>query len=147
VRSGFSSSDIAKVLGDTQWLNRGDVSNAGGVGGKPVLMPMGREYEFCIRLFPNETGWSEWVIYFTLSSPPSRKWGMDDEWGFLRGTLPDRQVRLQEFALCYPFGKIERFTKHKVGVQFDESTEEEIMELIDFHHPEWAPLGKSERRK
>jgi hypothetical protein len=136
VRSGFSSSDIGKFLGDAQWLQGDNIHNAGALGGAAPFFSRGGESEFLIILFPNEKGWSEWRIYFTLSHPPSRLLDMDGARAFLRGALPDRQVRLQEFALCYPFGKTERFTKHRVGVQFDESTEEEIMELIDFHHPE-----------
>jgi hypothetical protein len=47
--------------------------------------------------------------------------GKREEWlrkgtQFLKGALPDKRVRLREFALCYPRCKIQRFTKRGVGL-------------------------------
>ena len=56
---------------------------------------------FCLRLFPREDGWSDWVIYFRLSGGDNPT--ADDAGAFLRGTEGLKgSPQLVEFALCFP---------------------------------------------
>ncbi len=80
-----------------------------------------------LKLFPDETGWSPWVIDFVLPDDPLNG-GWTDEEGraFLAGTYPDKRLRLAEFAIYYPRCDasdkanytmiVERFTKRGVGL-------------------------------
>jgi hypothetical protein len=56
---------------------------------------------FCLHLFPDEEGWSDWVIYFRLSGGSGR--AADEALKFLRGTKGlQGDPKLLEFALCFP---------------------------------------------
>jgi hypothetical protein len=62
---------------------------------------------FVLYVFPDSRGVSDWIIYFTTSRIEARTTEEERQkvLGFLKGTLPDKRIRLREFALCYPQSK------------------------------------------
>ena len=79
---------------------------------------------FILRLFPDSTGWSDWVIIFGLPGARTR----EEALAFLSGTHPDKRLKLGEFAIRYPIcgsrespatevSVVERFTGERVGLK------------------------------
>ncbi len=112
---------MTDILSPATWLVECRLDGVYALGGKiPVEMGL-TETAFCLRLFPNSEGWSEWVIYFTL--PGGRGRPVSDAREFLAGKVPGGQdPRMNEFALCFPaegkarVGRTERFTARGIGV-------------------------------
>jgi hypothetical protein len=104
VRNGMTAAQIHTALMDPNWL--GDINLYGvyALGGMvPVNISAPQSTVFCLHLFPDKKGWSEWVIYFRLhgKSGLTRRQGLS----FLQSTLKDKNIRLAEYALCFPGGK------------------------------------------
>jgi hypothetical protein len=130
VKPGFSSEQMRSAIPDNRWLQACSVSECGASGGGGLLIYRQTGMSpFILRLFPDATGWSDWVIIFNLP---------DDDWphgvrrseqalAFLSGKEQDKRVRLSEFAIWYPIcGSraspttqvylTERFAGKRVGV-------------------------------
>ena len=125
VRPGFSSQQMHAALPDAKWLEDCSLERIIGVGGA-VDFDWVSGAAFRLRLFPDNNGWSNWVIDFTLTHEEGYSRGNEDALAFLKGTLTNKQVRLAEFDLFYPIepsvegGAIslsERFTPRGVGLQ------------------------------
>ncbi len=97
---GSSGADVRRVLTDTRWLQRVELYKIEGLAGWiPVRLKSG-ESVFCMRLcaLPPEEKLRKGSIYFRLSG---------DFWSgqalaFLRGDPNMKDVRLTEYALCFP---------------------------------------------
>ncbi len=121
VRPPANGATMADIMSPATWLVECRLDGVYALGGKiPVEMGI-TETAFCLRLFPNLEGWSEWVIYFTL--PGGRGRPVSDARDFLAGKVPGSQeLRMNEFALCFPaegkarMGRTERFTARGIGV-------------------------------
>jgi hypothetical protein len=76
---------------------------------------------FCLRLFPDKEGLSQWTIYFSLSGSCRTA---EEARAFLRRAQDLKgNPRLKEFALCFPpekeselLGRIERFSEMGIAV-------------------------------
>lgn len=124
VRPGFQSADFRNVMEHAKWLDEVDIQPVRALGGFIFAGRPPGSSVFSMAVLPNETGWSEWCIEFTLSGLESRgtlpweecrKRALD----FLKGNLPDSRVRLLEFALLYPMEKSDKteiFTRCGVGL-------------------------------
>jgi hypothetical protein len=116
VRPGMTSSQVGSVLTNSSWLAECSVREMKALAGWVPVDLATAESVFVIQLFPDQKDWSDGVIYFTLSENLSRGEGL----AFLTGKYPGNKARLREFALCYPNGKILRFTKDRVGLRLME---------------------------
>src|SRR5262245_26124152 len=112
---------VGKVLSAETWLRHASVDGVYAIGGWVPVEVTFEDTIFCLRLFPDKEGWSEWVIYFRLSGGSGRT--ADDAVRFLRGAEDlNGGPRLLEFALCFPApeeqhqGYIERFTDKGIAV-------------------------------
>jgi hypothetical protein len=120
IRPPIDGPAMATVMSPAPWLAECRLDGVYALGGKiPVEMGI-TETAFCLRLFPNSEGWSEWVIYFTL--PGGRGRPVGDARDFLAGKVQGSQdLRMNEFALCFPaegktrMGRTERFTAKGMG--------------------------------
>ena len=106
---------MAGTLAPATWLAECRLDGVYALGGKIPVEKGTTDTVFCLGLFPNSEGWSEWVIYFTLSGEGGRP--VVDARDFLAGKMAGRQdLRMPEYALCFPgknrtqIGRIERFT-------------------------------------
>src|SRR5262249_16228351 len=78
------AADVGESLKAEKWLNEASLQGVYVLGGwVPVEMTF-EDTVFCLRLFPNKAGWSDWVIYFRLSGGSGRT--EDEGRAFLRGT-------------------------------------------------------------
>jgi hypothetical protein len=112
---------IGGVLGHPAWLASARLDGVYALGGLIPVELTAADTVFCMRLFPNEKGWSEWVIYFRLSGGPHRP--VSDAEAFLSGSVSRSNAgSMQEFALCFPpggktrMGRIERFSAEGISV-------------------------------
>jgi hypothetical protein len=123
---GFDTLNMRSSIPDPRWL---DNCKIGGpmviwTGDVPLLFEGSR---FVLSLFPDDKGHSQWSIYFTLSSPPGLESTrtIEEALSFLKGTHPDRSVRITEFVIFYPlpgcpFGSVkERHSPKGVGVMIE----------------------------
>jgi hypothetical protein len=116
IKVGCGPSDVHKVLIRTDWLKDAHADAVRMLGGWiPCDLGSGGDTVYCIWLFADKEGWSDWVIYFRLSGNRLTDKPEDDgndAREFLKGnaSLPGNP-KLQEFALCPPPGApIQRFT-------------------------------------
>ena len=124
VRPGFTSHQMRAALPDTRWLEACSLVKIMGGSGQ-IDIDWWSGTAFCLRVCPDEKGWSAWVITFTLtnqSTGPSLT--SDDALAFIKGTHTNKQIRLAEFNLSYPRDPrlaptyfSERFTKKGVGLK------------------------------
>ena len=109
-----SATKAGEALGDAKWLTHSDLNQLPGIAG---LIPVdfgGDGTVYCLYLFSDRDGGSDWVIYLRLSG---RDHTEDDLRTFLRGGNGLKaNVELLQFALCYPgkqrtleLGRTERF--------------------------------------
>ena len=103
IKVGYGPSDVRKVLIRTDWLSDARVDAVVGVGGWIPIDLDNDDAVYCLWLFPDKKGWSEWVIYFRLSGPHELT-GRSEDYGkdgreFLKGNdnLPGNP-KLMEFA-------------------------------------------------
>jgi hypothetical protein len=130
VKPGFSSEQMRPAIPDNRWLQACSVSDcsASGGGGQLIYHQTGTSF-FELRLFPDATGWSDWVINFNLSGSdwPGGAVTSEQALAFLSGKEQNKRVRLLEFAIWYPICGSraspttqvylwERFTGKRVGV-------------------------------
>jgi hypothetical protein len=128
VKPGFTSKELHAALFDTDWLDACRLFQSTASGGqRPCYVSIGQSL-FMLMLFPDDTGWSPWVIWFVLPNDPLHGARTDEEGrAFLTGNHPDKRLRLTEFAIDYPLCNegnkaggprvLERFTKRGVGLQ------------------------------
>ncbi len=118
IRPGSSSKQIGAVLRGATWLDEVRLDPVGALGGWVPVFAGRSDTIFVLYAFPDGRGVSDWIIYFVLSSFEARYEEdlREKALEFLRGTLREKGVRLREFALCYPWCKIERFTRSGVGL-------------------------------
>ena len=112
---------MAIILGHPFWLASARLEGVYALGGWIPVELTRTDTVFCLKLFPTEKGWSEWVIYFRLSGGHQRP--VTDAEAFLSGREGTRSAgSLQEFALCLPpvgkerMGRIERFRAEGISV-------------------------------
>ena len=122
IKSGQTAEDVHRVLTDTTWLESAHVDGVYMLAGWiPVEIGSGGTV-FCVHLFADKKGLSDWVIYFRISG--SSDWREEDASAFLRGKSLVGNPKLIEFALCFPHlaspghlpGRIERFGKQGIHV-------------------------------
>lgn len=109
------------ILGHPSWPAKARLDGVYALAGWIPVELTTKDTVFCLRLFPNQTGWSEWVVYFRLSGGRDRP--VTDAEAFLSGNDgPSGAGSMQEFALCFPpsgqerVGRIERFSVKGVAV-------------------------------
>jgi len=99
IKPGFTSEEMHTALYDPRWLDACRLAQSTASGGWNPLSSVGGRSLFSLALFPDDTGWSPWVVWFSL--PNSRHGGRTVEEGraFLTGTHPDKRLKLAEFAI------------------------------------------------
>jgi len=110
---------VGETLKAEKWLNDSSLERLSVlIGWLPVKMTF-EDTVFCLRLFPDKKGWSDWVIYFRLSGRRTA----EEARAFLLGAKDlKKSPNLVEFALCFPaegnkvVGRIERFAEKGVAV-------------------------------
>jgi len=115
------ASSLGKLLNGKNWLHNTNLYGVYGLGGWIPVDLAFKDTVFCLHLFPDKKGWSDWVIYFRLSGGSGRS--AEDGRAFLLGTenLKGRPS-LVEFALCFPATgedasrRIERFSEKGIQV-------------------------------
>lgn len=130
VRPGFTSQQMRSAFPDKKWLSECSVSNIGATGGGSLPIYDPHDYTpYLLRLFPDKTGWSDWLICFNLRDSDEHGSRTSEEaLEFLAGTHPDKRLKLLEFAFYYPLcgtsdnpvteiNIIERFQGHRVGLK------------------------------
>jgi len=117
-----TASEVGKVFGSEKWMKDASLTQVTYIGGYVPLELNLEDAIFCLGLFPDKDGWSDWVIYFRLSGgvTPSA----DETGAFLRGAAAVRgSPKLVEFALCYPLvgekslARTERFSEKGVMIE------------------------------
>jgi hypothetical protein len=110
---------VAALLAPARWLGESRLEGVYSLGGWiPVEMGLDST-AFCLRLFPDHRGRSEWVIYFRLSGGKDQS--AEAAQAFLQKGV-GVGAALMEFALCFPpvgkqrMGRIERFTAQGIAV-------------------------------
>ncbi len=64
---------VGETLKAEKWLNDSSLERLSVlIGWLPVKMTF-EDTVFCLRLFPDKKGWSDWVIYFRLSGRSNRR--------------------------------------------------------------------------
>jgi hypothetical protein len=117
VKSASTPSDISAALTDTRWLEKTNIHGFYVLSGWiPVNTDFGTDMPFVVAVLPSvkpSTGRPPnlgYHIYFTLAGRASRS--EESAFAILTGQANwDTKALLQEFALCYPDGTIERTTK------------------------------------
>jgi len=110
------------VFGSEKWMKDASLTEVTFIGGYVPLELNLEDAIFCLRLFPDKDGWSDWVIYFRMSGgvTPSP----DEVGAFLRGAAAVKgSPKLVEFALCYPLvgekslARTERFSEKGIMIE------------------------------
>jgi hypothetical protein len=103
----------AAALGDAGWLADARFRKVVVLVGWVPVQIGGGSSTYCLYLFPDKDGWSEWAVYLRLSGPDHSE---ADAAKFFRGERLKESPKLVEFALCYPSpkgkqhnGRVERF--------------------------------------
>ena len=132
VKPGSTSEQMLRAIPDKRWLSVCSVYPYGASGGGSLPVYNGFDYApFILRLFPDSTGWSDWVIVFNLPEPVAPLHGSlssEEALAFLSGTHPDKRLKLVDFVIQYPIcGNsnsptteamvAERFTEKGVGLR------------------------------
>jgi hypothetical protein len=125
VPPGSTAQHMRSALPDTRWLSACSLEPAGALGGQIPVLALGRQSTFLLRLFPDEKGYSAWVVYLVLAHPSNTPLKSEDVLAFLKGAVSDTRITISEFAICYPgCGRgtstevivSERFTRRGVGL-------------------------------
>ncbi len=112
IKPGDSLRQVRSVLRNTAWVGEAHLSYFLMLSGWiPVDMNF-KDRTYCLQLFADNQGNSEWVIYFQLAGDSEfNKWD-EDGIAFLCGKVGSKgESRIKEFALCYPKGEIAFFKK------------------------------------
>ncbi|MBC8877247.1 MAG: hypothetical protein H8E44_48075 [Planctomycetes bacterium] len=106
---------VAATLKDTSWLGEINLYGVHSLHGKVPVEWAETDTVFCLHLFPDESGRSDWVIYLRLSGKSGRP--KEEALAFLKGEpdVPDNP-KLVEYAICFPDGRIERYSKQGLAV-------------------------------
>ncbi len=112
VKPGFNTDQMRQIISDGRWLDACRI--------EPDQMMSGGSLQYAYQgahfrmwLFPDAQGQSDWIIFFTLSHGSPRSWGSggrhpepfrlaDEAIAFLKGTHPDKGLRISEFEMHYP---------------------------------------------
>jgi hypothetical protein len=122
VKPGFDTDKIRTAIPDSRWLEEAGIEQVILVGGRWPYTIEG--FHFYLVLFPDAKAFRNWRIDFTLSAPnEGRILSLDDARRFLRGTLRDNTVQIQEFIMMFPlpnskFGFVEELhTRRGIGIK------------------------------
>lgn len=112
VAPGSGADRMSKVFVDPTWLEKSDLVAVQFLAGwVPVELGGDREL-FELHVLPIMPACPDWLIYFTLSG---QFHDAREAAAFLKGDAGvDPDLKLLEFALCFPDGRIERFSKEGV---------------------------------
>jgi hypothetical protein len=90
-------------MADPRWLDQCKLDSVVFFTGNIAFWSEG--CRFCLSLFPDENGRSDWKVYFTISAnvSPIDPAAINIAGAFLRGTYPDKSVKLEELFLLYPY--------------------------------------------
>jgi len=103
---GFNTAQMHKALPDPRWLDSCLLEHIDGLGGRLPLSYDGSH--FLLLLFPGSDE-VRWEVWFTLPRPAGGGARTASEAAaFLRGTHPDKNLRVSEFLLSYPFPALKR---------------------------------------
>jgi hypothetical protein len=128
IKPGMTSQEIHAALPNTRWLADCRLYNSTASGGGGSLCYRSIEQSlFTLMLFPDDTGWSPWVIDFAVPDDSLPRGETEEEArAILAGTHPDKRLRLGEFCIYYPLCNMsdkanvtsvsERFTARRVGL-------------------------------
>ena len=111
---GVTSKIAHAIFKDTAWLRNSNIRPIRVLAGLiPVNWPRG-DTIFSVNLFSDAIGeqWSPWSIYLHFSGELQD----GDALAFFSDTNPYQNTNLVEFALCFPDGRIERFSKDGILV-------------------------------
>jgi hypothetical protein len=103
VQPGFTTEKMRSAIPDPGWLDECKLEASEGAGGNwPFFYDVGSH--FSLQIFPGDKEVVGWTIYFTL--PPRANGGprpVGEAAGFLRGTHADKNLKIKEFTMFYPF--------------------------------------------
>ena len=114
ISPGSSSETVRSVLGNSSWLRKAQIRLIDHVAGLLPVAMNDQDTVFALSLFPNEESAhpASWVIYFRLTG----KLNTGEALLFFTGPTKFKRTELAEFALCFPNGRIEGFSKFGLHV-------------------------------
>ncbi|HEY6969982.1 MAG TPA: hypothetical protein VJA94_12300 [Candidatus Angelobacter sp.] len=106
VKVPSTAADLAPIFAEPSWIDQANIQLPPGISGRiPIDWASGGTL-FVVYLFPDKTGWSDCVIYLTLTWPSLKE---SDLVALIKGqpTKIDnagswRYIGISEFALCHP---------------------------------------------
>ena len=109
VKPGHSLRQVHKILRDTAWVKEAKLQFYWLADYLPVDCNF-EDRSYALRLFADNQGQSDWVIYFQLAGKSEEGKWVDDGVAFLCGKAGSKgESWLKEFVLYSPDGKIEGF--------------------------------------
>ena len=100
LKVGMTSSKASRSLGDAKWLDEVHAYEITILAGW-IPVDIGPERAFAMHLYPNSDNWSNYVVYFSLACPEGDRAAFTIE-DFLKGKVKSDDVKIHQFALCYP---------------------------------------------
>lgn len=118
-KPGSGTEAVRDALEPAEWVREARLDPIVVVGGYvPLRWGIG-DRAYCLPLFVDEQGKTDWWIYFALAGPEA--YSAADGLAFLLGT-GDKTHRLKGFTLCRPDNQYEWFTEEKQVGTRDPST-------------------------
>jgi len=100
VKLPAKASTVGDVLAADEWVDDSELEHITSIIGLAPVRWNRDQGLYRLYLFPDGTGWSEWVIYFVLSGGSDRT--ADEAREFLRGDGNQAEdPEMVEFALCF----------------------------------------------
>lgn len=110
-----SGRQVAATLKDVSWLGEVNLYGVYLLHGKVPVEWAETDTVFCLHLFPDESGRSDWVMYLRLGGKSGRS--KEEALAFLKGEPDVRDnPKLVEYAICFPDGRIERYSELGLAV-------------------------------
>jgi len=108
IKVGASANKVHRIFVNTAWLQECRYDCIRILNGwMPIVWPEGTTaYELALFPLQKDSEWGQWHIYFSLSGDLKDEDGLS----FLRGEQLPGNPKLYEFALCFPDGRIERYS-------------------------------------
>jgi hypothetical protein len=101
LKPGMTSAQAAKSLGSQEWMHHTNSNQVTFLAGWiPVDTGFGN-LAFGMSLYPNADGWSNYRVYFSIACP-ERYMERFTIGQYLSGEVHSKDVRLHQFALCFP---------------------------------------------
>jgi hypothetical protein len=104
VQPGDTTAEMRAAIPDPRWLDECPLDAFNTIGGGWPFLTYDAASHFSLGLFPDNKQTVGWTIYFTL---PTRARGGprsgQEAAAFLRGTHPDKNLRIKDFTIFYPF--------------------------------------------